>query len=191
MSRRTVSLGGPIKLTTYEAHGQTVQIYVREDGDFTATVQEKFLFATTLDALKTKIRQAGKAAKVVVAIPACKVETNFGKMAIVEVTITGKNAKTGAILYRDEKHGHALQEASRYADTKFLKRIPKASQDELVALYEKHRQAMSAYETKSRGYYLDANKAVEEAINEALNREPDVEEEDADPRTAPAKRKRA
>lgn len=177
-------------LTTYEIHGHTIQIFVRASGDFTAKVDGKHHSAPTLDALRAKLRKATKAARVVVAIPATRVTFSIGRMSLHDVTLTGINVRTDAILFKWDHNGRADQETSRRSGN-FLRRMTAAEKERLIAAHEAHRKAEDVYDKLRRAVEIEADDELKEAIAAAVDKEPDVEEPAGDPRVdAPARKRK-
>lgn len=172
-------------LTTYEVHGHKIQIFVRASGDFDAKVEGKSFSAPTLDSLRQKLRKATKAARVVVAIPATRVTFNIGRMNLHDVTLTGLNAKTDAILFKWDHNGRADQESQRFGQSNFYRRMSEAEKKRLVEAHEAWRKAEDAYNKLRRAVEIDAGDVLKEAIAEAVDKEPEVEEPAGDPRLDP------
>lgn len=167
-NREGVLVGKHTLVTTETYDTQKFDIYVDEMGTFGAEVREghgDWITAPTLPGLKQKLRETSRsdikiqATLMTDASSWYEADEDDKKVKFRPVTVNGKHARTGAILYTREEDGQK-GDVGNYGRSGLFVRLTKEEQQEYLRLRAEERAAKGAREKWEKAHHLDYEDAV-------------------------------
>ena len=155
-----------MKIQPLTIRGRDFEVWLDDDGDFTAQYENRTYRSKTRDGLREALMKVTKQAATKVAVPVLRSRGHlYSEPRLEEAVITGIHAGTGNVLVKS--YGKTEQ-AHHFDYDRFYRPMTDAEKAEFLEAWRAWKTAQDRWEALRRERQIDVRKLAREAVDAAM-----------------------